>query len=188
MPPAKKPPAPPRGETPAPGAPAPATTRGHAAPHHAPHHTQGTAIAWSLYKPQHAEALAELAVRTTGIGNAADKTRKNRRKTFGTLRDLLRVKTVGVIESDEARGLVKYGKPVGVVAAVTPSTNSAATPVHKAMMAVQSRHATLIPPSPAGAGTGTAGGAGVRPLPARPGARPRLGERFRAPGPAAKTL
>ena len=40
-----------------------------------------TAIAWSLYKPQHAEALAELAVRTTGIGNAADKIRKNRRKT-----------------------------------------------------------------------------------------------------------
>ncbi|CAJ2377199.1 MAG: Sulfoacetaldehyde dehydrogenase (acylating) [Arenicellales bacterium IbO2] len=129
-----------------------------------------TAIAWSLYKPQHAEALAELAVRTTGIGNAADKTRKNRRKTFGTLRDLLRVKTVGVIESDEARGLVKYGKPVGVVAAVTPSTNPAATPVNKAMMAVKGGNAIIIAPSPAGWETADAAAAVMRGALARAGA------------------
>jgi sulfoacetaldehyde dehydrogenase len=114
-----------------------------------------TAIAWSLYKPAHARELAEMAVRDTGLGNVADKFTKNQRKTFGTLRDLLRAKTVGVIEEDSARGLVKYAKPVGVVAAVTPSTNPAATPVNKAMMAIKGRNAVIIAPSPAGLATTT---------------------------------
>ena len=47
-----------------------------------------TALAWSLYKPENAEALAAMAVEDTGLGNAADKVVKNQRKTFGTLRDL----------------------------------------------------------------------------------------------------
>jgi sulfoacetaldehyde dehydrogenase len=114
-----------------------------------------TAIAWSLYKPAHARELAEMAVRDTGLGNVADKFTKNQRKTFGTLRDLLRARTVGVIEEDSARGLVKYAKPVGVVAAVTPSTNPAATPVNKAMMAIKGRNAVIIAPSPAGLATTT---------------------------------
>ena len=50
-----------------------------------------TALAWSLYKPENAEALARMAVEDTGLGNAADKVIKNQRKTFGTLRDLMRV-------------------------------------------------------------------------------------------------
>ena len=107
-----------------------------------------TALAWSLYKPEHARELAEAAVRDTGLGNVADKVTKNQRKTFGTLRDLLRVKTVGVIEEDPARGIVKYAKPVGVVGAITPSTNPAATPVNKAMMAIKGRNAIIIAPSP----------------------------------------
>ena len=107
-----------------------------------------TALAWSIYQPQHARELAEVAVRTTGMGNVADKIVKNRRKTFGTLRDLIRAKTVGVIEEDPARGLIAFAKPVGVVAAVTPSTNPAATPVNKAMMAVKGRNAVIVAPSP----------------------------------------
>jgi sulfoacetaldehyde dehydrogenase len=108
------------------------------------------ALAWSLYKPEHAEELATLAVADTGLGNVPDKIIKKQRKTFGTLRDLLRVKTVGVIEEDKARGIVKYAKPVGVVAAVTPSTNPGATPVNKAMMAIKGRNAIIIAASPAG--------------------------------------
>ena len=107
-----------------------------------------TALAWSIYKPEHARELAEIAVATTRLGNVEDKVAKNRRKTFGTLRDLMRVRTVGVIEEDPARGLTLYAKPVGVVAAVTPSTNPAATPVNKAMMAVKGRNAVIIAPSP----------------------------------------
>ena len=114
-----------------------------------------TAIAWSLYKPEHAEALAKMAVEDTGIGNAPDKVVKNQRKTFGTLRDLMRVKSVGVIEERPELGLVKYAKPVGVVGAVTPSTNPAATPVNKAMMALKGRNAIVIAPSPGGLATTT---------------------------------
>ena len=114
-----------------------------------------TALAWSLYKPGNAEALARMAVEDTGIGNAPDKVIKNQRKTFGTLRDLMRVKSVGIIEEQPELGLVKYAKPVGVVGAVTPSTNPAATPVNKAMMALKGRNAIVIAPSPAGLATTT---------------------------------
>ena len=78
------------------------------------------ALAWALYKPENARALAEMAVADTGLGNVPDKFVKNQRKTFGCLRDLLRARSVGIIEEDPARGLVVYAKPVGVVAAVTP--------------------------------------------------------------------
>ena len=114
-----------------------------------------TALAWSLYKPEHAEALARMAVADTGLGNAPDKVVKNQRKTFGTLRDLMRVKSVGVIEERPDLGLVKYAKPVGVVGAVTPSTNPAATPVNKAMMALKGRNAIVVAPSPGGLATTT---------------------------------
>ncbi len=112
-----------------------------------------TAVAWSLYKPENARHLAELSVRDTGIGNVADKIIKNQRKTFGALRDLMRVRTVGVIENDTGHGVIKYGKPVGVVAAITPSTNPAATPVNKSMMALKGANAIVIAPSPAGWGS-----------------------------------
>ncbi len=112
-----------------------------------------TALAWSIYKPENARALAEMAVADTGLGNVADKVTKNTRKTFGTLRDLSRGKSVGVIEELPELGIVKYAKPVGVVAAVTPSTNPAATPVNKAMMAIKGRNAVIVAPSPAGHAT-----------------------------------
>ncbi|WP_245297172.1 MULTISPECIES: aldehyde dehydrogenase family protein [Rhodomicrobium] len=108
------------------------------------------ALAWSLYDPAHARELAELAVADTGLGNVADKIVKKQRKTFGTLRDLLRQKSVGIIEADPAKGIVKYAKPMGVIAAVTPSTNPGATPVNKAMMALKARNAVIVAPSPLG--------------------------------------
>ncbi|MGE3628190.1 MAG: aldehyde dehydrogenase family protein, partial [Hyphomicrobiales bacterium] len=107
-----------------------------------------TALAWSLYKPDTARSLAELAVQVTGLGNVESKIIKNTRKTFGTLRDLLRVKSTGIIEELPEKGLVKYAKPVGVVAAITPSTNPSATPVNKAMMAIKGGNAVIIAPSP----------------------------------------
>ncbi len=109
-----------------------------------------TAVAWSLYQPENARSLAELAVQDTGLGNVEDKIIKNQRKTMGTLRDLLRQPSVGIIDDDPARGLVRYAKPVGVVAAITPSTNPAATPINKAMMAIKGGNAVVIAPSPSG--------------------------------------
>lgn len=112
-----------------------------------------TALAWSIYKPEHARMMAELAVKDTGLGNVPDKIIKKQRKTFGTLRDLMRVKTIGIIEEDPKKGLVKYAKPVGVVAAICPSTNPGATPVNKAMMALKGGNAVIIAPSPTGSVT-----------------------------------
>jgi sulfoacetaldehyde dehydrogenase len=112
-----------------------------------------TALAWAIYKPSNAVELAQLAVADTGLGNVPDKITKNTRKTFGALRDLLRAKTVGIIEEDPARGLVKYAKPVGVVAAICPSTNPAATPANKSMMSLKGGNAVIVAPSPAGYAT-----------------------------------
>ncbi len=114
-----------------------------------------TALAWSIYEPGRARELAEGAVADTALGNVESKIIKNQRKTFGCLRDLMRVKSVGVIEEDPGLGIVKYAKPVGVVAAIAPSTNPAATPVNKAMFALKGRNAVIVAPSPAGASTTT---------------------------------
>jgi len=145
-----------------------------------------TALAWSIYKPEHAQALAEMAVADTGLGNVADKITKNTRKTFGTLRDLSRAKSVGIVEECPHLGIVKYAKPVGVVAAVTPSTNPAATPVNKAMMAVKGRNAVIIAPSPAGLATTTRTVDLMRAELARIGAPEDLVQVL--PGPVTKTL
>jgi sulfoacetaldehyde dehydrogenase len=107
-----------------------------------------TALAWSIYKPENARRLAEIAVEVTGIGEVESKVIKNQRKTFGTLRDLLRAKSTGIIEENPAKGLVLYAKPVGVVGAITPSTNPSATPVNKAMMALKGGNAIIIAPPP----------------------------------------
>src|SRR5207244_12713747 len=93
--------------------------------------------------------LAEIAVEVTGIGEVESKVIKNTRKTFGTLRDLLRAKSTGIIEEIPEKGIVKWAKPVGVVGAITPSTNPSATPVNKAMMALKGGNAIIIAPAPA---------------------------------------
>jgi sulfoacetaldehyde dehydrogenase len=112
-----------------------------------------TGVAWACYKPDNAERLARLAVETTEMGRFEDKVAKNRRKTMGTLRDLLAAKTVGVIREDPEQGITEIAKPVGVVGAIVGSTNPAATPVNKAMMALKGRNAIIIAPSPKGLAT-----------------------------------
>lgn len=111
------------------------------------------AVAWAIAEPTRARELAELAVRDTGLGNVEDKTVKNRRKTMGTLRDLTGAKSVGVISEDPKTGITEYAKPMGVVAAVCPSTNPAATPANKAMMVLKGGNAVILSPSPKGAST-----------------------------------
>src|SRR4051794_30843465 len=113
------------------------------------------AVAWAIIERERAEDLARVAVEDTGLGNVEDKINKNQRKTLGTLRDLLdpTAKSVGVISVDEEKGITAIAKPVGVVGAVTPSTNPAATPANKVMMALKGRNAVIIAPSPRGAST-----------------------------------
>lgn len=108
------------------------------------------AVGWAIMEPARNRELAELAVADTGIGNVDDKIRKNHRKTLGLLRDLQGAKSVGVISEDPARGLVEIARPVGVVCAVTPSTNPGATPANKIINALKGRNAVIVAPSPKG--------------------------------------
>ena len=112
-----------------------------------------TAAAWAIVEPGRNRALAEIAVRDTGLGDVADKIAKNRRKTIGLLRDLRGAKSVGVIHADRARGLIEIARPVGVVAAITPSTNPGATPANNILNALKGRNAIILAPSPKGAST-----------------------------------
>ena len=109
-----------------------------------------TAAGWAIIEPGRNRELAELAVADTGVGNVADKLRKNHRKTLGLLRDLAGAKSVGVIAEDPARGIVEIARPAGVVCAITPSTNPGATPANKIINALKGRNAVIVAPSPKG--------------------------------------
>ena len=110
-------------------------------------------VAWAVYRDDHARNLAEMAVFDTGLGNVVDKTIKNKRKSYGTLCDLMEVQTRGMCHADPERGLYTYYKPVGVVGSLTPSTNPGATPANQALMALKGGNAIIISPSPAAART-----------------------------------
>jgi sulfoacetaldehyde dehydrogenase len=105
-----------------------------------------TAVSWAGY--HHAETLGTLGFEETGLGTSADKITKIRRKTLGTLRDLAGAPSVGVLRVDERRGITEIAKPVGIVAAITPVTNPAATPVNNIMIALKGRNAIILAPHP----------------------------------------
>jgi len=109
------------------------------------------AAAWALMQPDHNEALSIMAVETTGLGNVADKKLKNHRKILGTLRDIKGQLTTGVINDDRASGITEIARPIGVVGAVVPSTNPAATPANNVVNALKCGNAIILSPSPAGA-------------------------------------
>jgi sulfoacetaldehyde dehydrogenase len=107
-----------------------------------------TAVAWSVARPERAEALAKLAVDEGGFGTYDDKVTKIKKRVLGVLADMRSVRTVGVVAEDPARGLVKIAKPVGVVAALIPTTGPDATPPVKALFALKGRNAIVLAPHP----------------------------------------
>ncbi len=108
------------------------------------------AIAWVVLEPDRNRYLSKRAVEDTGLGDVEDKFIKNYRKTLGLLRDLSDAKSVGVIAEDPVRGIIEIARPVGVVGAITPSTNPVATPTNKVMNALKGRNAIILAPSPRG--------------------------------------
>lgn len=108
------------------------------------------AAAWALMEPTRNLELSTLAVATTGLGNIDDKVLKNHRKTLGLLRDIEGVITVGMINDDKERGITEFARPIGVIGAVVPSTNPAATPVNNAVNALKCGNAIVLSPSPKG--------------------------------------
>jgi sulfoacetaldehyde dehydrogenase len=111
------------------------------------------AVGWAIMNPEHNQALAELAVRDTGLGVVADKIAKNHRKTLGLLRDLRGAKSTGVIAELPEKGITEIARPAGVVAAVVPSTNPGATPANNIINALKCGNAVIVAPSPKGYST-----------------------------------
>lgn len=111
------------------------------------------AVGWAIMEPRRNRALAEIAVRDTGLGNVADKLVKNHRKTLGLLRDLQGAISTGVIGEYPDKGIVEIARPVGVVAAVVPSTNPGATPANNIINALKCGNAIILSPSPKGYST-----------------------------------
>jgi sulfoacetaldehyde dehydrogenase len=103
------------------------------------------AIAWAGGNETTATRLANMSVDESGMGRR-EPTR--RAKVQGILRDALRQKSMGVIEDDPVRGIVKYAKPAGVIAALIPVTSPYVTPVGIAIYAVKCKDAVIFSPHP----------------------------------------
>jgi len=105
-------------------------------------------LGWAGVQPDFAETLAKKLVDEAGLGYEPHKIAKIHVKVRGALRDMKGAKTVGIVEEDKARGLLKVAKPMGVVGAVMPVTNGEATPIAKALFAIKTRNAIITAPHP----------------------------------------
>ena len=106
------------------------------------------AMVWSCCQPGVAENIATHTVEETQLGNYDGKFAKIFTKTRAALLDIIDDKSVGVIEEDTERNIIKIAKPVGVIGALSPSTNPEATPVIKGINAVKGRNAIIVAPHP----------------------------------------
>ncbi len=100
------------------------------------------------------EELARLAVDESKMGCYEDKILKNKGKAMAVWNHLKGKKSVGIIERDEANGIVKIAKPMGVIGAIAPVTNPVMTPMHNVMIALKGRNSVIVCPHPAGKQTG----------------------------------
>ncbi len=107
-----------------------------------------TAMVWSIARPGVAEKIAQFTLDETQLGNYEGKFLKIFRKTRATLMDIINDKSVGIIEEDKERNIIKIAKPVGVIGALSPTTNPEATPVIKAISAVKGRNSIIVAPHP----------------------------------------
>ena len=95
-----------------------------------------------------ADKLAKMAVEETGFGIWQDKVLKNllgSRITYEYIKDM---KTIGVIHEDGAKGIMEVGVPMGVIAALIPSTNPTSTVMYKTLIALKAGNGIVISPHP----------------------------------------
>ncbi len=105
------------------------------------------AIGWATANERTFSRLAQMGVDESGLGDREGRPGK-RFKIMGVLRDALRQKSIGVIEEDPIKGIVKYAKPAGVIASLIPTTNPALTPPVTAIYALKCRDAVIFSPHP----------------------------------------
>ncbi len=92
--------------------------------------------------------LAKMAVEETGMGIVEDKVIKNHYAAEYIYNSYRYTKTCGVIEQDDAMGIVKVAEPLGVVAAVIPTTNPTSTAIFKTLICLKTRNGIIISPHP----------------------------------------
>ena len=92
--------------------------------------------------------LAKMAVEETGMGVVEDKVIKNHYASEYIYNAYKNVKTCGVIEEDKAYGIKKIAEPVGILAAVIPTTNPTSTAIFKTLIALKTRNGIVISPHP----------------------------------------
>ena len=92
--------------------------------------------------------LAKMAVEETGMGVVEDKVIKNHYAAEYIYNAYKDTKTCGVIEKDEAYGITKVAEPIGVIAAVIPTTNPTSTAIFKTLISLKTRNGIIISPHP----------------------------------------
>ena len=92
--------------------------------------------------------LAEMAVQETGFGNAEDKMKKNSFASMNVAQAVKNMKCVGFLREDAEKKLWEYGVPMGVIAAIVPSTNPTSTVCYKALIALKSGNTIVFSPHP----------------------------------------
>ena len=92
--------------------------------------------------------LAEMAVAETGMGIVEDKVIKNHFASEYIYNAYRHTKTCGIIEEDKAYGIKKLAEPIGVIAAVIPTTNPTSTAIFKTLIALKTRNGIIISPHP----------------------------------------
>ncbi len=95
-----------------------------------------------------AEDLAKKAVKETGFGRWQDKTQKNLLASEKVWAHIQPMKTIGIIDEDSEKKLLSVAAPVGVVAAVIPSTNPTSTTIYKALICLKGGNAVVFSPHP----------------------------------------
>ncbi|MBI3932982.1 MAG: acetaldehyde dehydrogenase (acetylating) [Acidobacteria bacterium] len=95
-----------------------------------------------------AERLARLAHEETGFGNVRDKTLKNLFAAVDVHAYIRSMRTVGILREDPEARVVEIAEPMGVVAAVIPSTNPTSTAINKALISIKARNAVVMSPHP----------------------------------------
>ncbi|GHU03603.1 hypothetical protein FACS1894158_02360 [Betaproteobacteria bacterium] len=110
--------------------------------------TLAAAIVYTLSRPDVAQELAEMAMEETNMGDIPSKYAKLAMKMPAVFYDIKDQKTVGVIATDSVKGITTLAKPIGVIAALIPSTNPEATPVFKGVLGIRARNAVICAPHP----------------------------------------
>lgn len=105
------------------------------------------AVGWATANEKTFTRIAQLGVDESGLGDREGRPAK-RFKIMGILRDALRQKSIGVIEDIPEKGITKYAKPAGVVAALIPSTNPELTPPGIGIYALKCKDAVIFSPHP----------------------------------------